>query len=156
MLSATLECMRCGWRRSCGAEELARRLRSLGLLRRASHPPDEIVSELLAANLARLKCDACGAAGLVIGNEEACDTRDDWQQAVLCQVCNQPIPPERLDVFPAAVRCVTCQTASDRGVPQTEPEFCPKCGALLELRVSRGGGVTRYKQFCTGNPPCRL
>lgn len=41
-------------------------------------------------------------------------------------------------------------------VEPTEPEFCPKCGALLELRVSRGAGVTRYKQFCTGDPPYRL
>lgn len=115
-----------------------------------------MVSELLVANLARLKCDACGHAGLLLGTDDEADAPDDWQQAVLCQICIRPIPLERLEVFPHATRCVECQDASDRGVETTEPEFCPKCGALLELRVSRGSGVTRYKQFCTGSPPCRL
>ena len=156
MLSATLKCQRCGWRTCCGQKEIERRLRVLGLLRRAAHPPEELISELLAANLSQLKCDACGLVGLFLGPDEETEPRDDWQQAVVCQICNRPIPPERLEVFPDATRCVDCQDASDRGLEAAEPEFCPKCGALLELRVSRGSGVTRYKQFCTNNPPCRL
>src|SRR5262245_53898826 len=128
MLRATLECLKCGWRTAGGQAEIERRLRTLGLLRRAPHPPEEMVRELLVANLSRLKCDACGLAGLVLGQDAAADTRDDWQQAVLCQICNQPIPPERLEIFPDATRCVACQDASDRGVEQPEPEFCPKCG----------------------------
>ena len=156
MLSATLRCQQCGWQTSCGQPEIERRLRTLGLLRRAPHPPEELVSELLAVNLSRLKCDACGFAGLLLGAEHQTEAQDVWQQADLCQICNQAIPPERLEVFPEATRCVACQDAEDRGEEAAEPEFCPKCGAFLELRVSRGGGITRYKQFCTGDPPCRL
>lgn len=156
MLSATLRCEACSWQTSCGQQEIERRLRTLGLLRRAPHPPAELVGELLDANLARLMCDACGAAGLVFGADSDNEASDDWQQAVLCQICNQPIPPERLEVLPHVTRCVGCQDAEDRGEAAVELEFCPKCGALLELRVSRSGGLTRYKQFCTGDPPCRL
>ncbi len=31
-----------------------------------------------------------------------------------CRDCGQPIPPERLRVQPAAERCTSCQTASER------------------------------------------
>ena len=127
-------------------------MRELGL----PHPSEELVSELLAANLSPLECDACGFAGLLLGAEDETEAQDNWQHAALCQICNQPIPPERLEILPDASRCVACQDAEDRGEEAAKPEFCPKCGALLELRVSRGGGITRYKQFCTANPPCRL
>jgi len=156
MLSETLRCGKCGWRTTCGEDELARRLRKLGLLRRATHPPEEMVSELLTTNSSRLTCDACGAVGLLIAPNDENEGWDDWRQTVLCQICRQPIPPERLEVFPTSKRCVACQDATDRGQTFEEPEFCPKCGALVELRVSRGGGVTRYKRFCTGEPPCQL
>lgn len=167
MLSNILACGKCGWRTVCGEEELARRLRTLGLLRRSPHPPPELVSELLRVNVHRLACDACHHVGLtVIGADDGAsrpisafaaeDEEGDWQQAVICQICRQPIDPERLEVFPDSKRCAKCQTIADRGAEPVPPEFCPKCGALLEIRVSRGGGITRYKQFCTGNPPCRL
>jgi len=156
VLSVVLECPDCLWRTTCGRDELARRLRTLGLLRRAKHPPDDLVSELLASNLQRLTCDHCGSTGLRIAVEEQEDAPGEWQAAVVCEVCHQPISPERLVALPTAKRCVACQEVADRGSATPEPEYCPKCGALLELRVSRTGGVTRYKQFCTGNPPCRL
>ena len=155
MLSARLTCPQCGWQTTCGEAEIARRLRVLGLLRRAAHPPEEMVRELLATNAARLKCDACSEAGLVSSEPEA-DSDDDWQQAVVCEVCRKPIPPERVEVFPDARRCVGCQDVADRGAEPDELEFCEKCGALVELRVSSGGGITRYKRLCTGSPPCRL
>jgi hypothetical protein len=37
-----------------------------------------------------------------------------------------------------------------------EPEYCPHCGSLVELRTTRGSGITRDRRFCTGNPSCRL
>ena len=156
MFSATLRCEACGWQTCCGQQEIERRLRTLGLLRRAPHPPEQLVAELLSVHLAKLPCDTCGFAPLRLVDDAQPNAQDDWQQAALCQICNQPIPPERLEVFPNAARCVACQDAEDRGEQSFEPEFCEKCGALLELRVSRGGGITRYKQFCTGDPPCRL
>lgn len=136
--------------------EVETRLRTLGLLRRAPNPPGELVAELLRVNLSRLSCDECGCVGLALRDTDDADEWDDWQQAVLCEVCSQPISPERLEVLPEAKRCVGCQGAADRGEEVDEPDFCPKCGALVELRVSRGRGTTRYKLFCTGDPPCRL
>lgn len=164
MLSAILECHKCNWRTTCGEEELARRLRTLGLLRRSPHPPTELVSELLRVNAHRLTCDAChqtGLASVAPGDGGPLDVRsrtgdDDWQQAVICQVCRTAIPPERLEIFPNATRCAKCQDVADRGAEPVPPEYCPKCGALIEIRVSSSGGITRYKQFCTGQPPCRL
>lgn len=156
MLAVTLSCDSCGWQTTCGEVEVARRLRKLGLLRRATHPPEEMVRELLDANTAQLACDQCQSVGLVVGDPSEDEESGDWQQAVVCEVCRQPIPPERVEVFPDARRCVGCQDVADRGEEPDEPEFCEKCGALVELRVSRGGGITRYKRFCTGSPPCRL
>lgn len=156
MQSIRLACPRCDWQAICNGVEVERRLRTLGLLRRAPNPPEELVAELLAANTGRLACDRCGAVGLAVGQADDADEWDDWQQAVVCEVCQQPIPPERLEIFPAAKRCVGCQDKADRGQEADEPDFCPKCGSLVELRVSRGGGTTRYKLFCTGDPPCRL
>lgn len=156
MLSRLLHCKSCGWQTCCEQGQIEQRLRTLGLLRRAPHPPEELVSELLAVNLSRLKCDAYGFAGLLLGPAVDNEAQEDWQQATLCQICNEPIPPDRLEIFPDASRCVACQDAEDRSEEVAEPEFCPKCGALLELRVGRGGGITRYKQFCTGDLHCRL
>jgi hypothetical protein len=166
MLSNILACSKCRWRTVCGEDELARRLRTLGLLRRSPHPPPELVSELLRVNVHRLACDACHHVGLTIvadGDDSprgkpsiADDDASGWQQAVICQICREPISPERLEVFPNSERCAKCQDLADRGAEPAPPEFCPKCGALLEMRVSRGGGITRYKQFCTGSPSCRL
>lgn len=161
MLSVALECHNCGWRTVCGSEEVARRLRMLGLLRRSPHPPDDLVGELLRVNARRLACDQCGHVGLgVVGADDTgpagSSPDDDWQQARICDICRQPIPEERLAVFPNANRCVACQNAADRGFEPVTPEYCPKCGAILELRVSHRGGIARYLQFCTGQPPCRL
>ncbi len=165
MFSSTLVCTQCGWRTIGGEEEIVRRLRALGLFRRAPHPPIELVSELLKTHAHRLTCDACHntglyspavSAGSLAGSLAESESRGDWQQAILCQICREPISPDRLEVFPNARRCAKCQDLSDRGAEPITPEYCPKCGALVELRVSRGGGITRYKRFCTGQPPCRL
>jgi hypothetical protein len=83
-------------------------------------------------------------------------TADDWQAAVLCEVCREAIAPERLEAIPGAKQCAACQGRTEAGQQVDEPDFCPNCGALVEVRVSRGGGITRYKRVCTGEPPCRL
>ena len=170
MLSTILSCRKCGWRTTCGEDELARRLRTLGLLRRSPHPPTELVSELLRVNAHRLTCDTCHSVGLAIVEADdggpaslyspvilaGSENDGDWQQARLCQICREPIDPDRLEIFLDAKRCAKCQNTADQGAEADLPEFCPKCGALLEMRVSRGGGITRYRQFCTGQPSCRL
>jgi hypothetical protein len=156
MLSLQLECPQCHWRTLCGDADILARLRQLALFRRATDPPDELVREMVHSHRNRLKCDNCGHAGLITDFDPAQNDGDDWQQAVVCEVCRQPIDPERIEFIPNATRCAKCQTAADRGQLIAEPDYCPKCGALAELRVSCAGGLTRYKLFCTGNPACRL
>ena len=67
-----------------------------------------------------------------------------------------PIDPERVEALPGVKRCVACQNRDEAGVTMEEPEYCPQCGSLVEIRASRGPGITRYRRFCTGQPPCRL
>jgi hypothetical protein len=156
MLSRSLACEDCGWRTFCGAEEIAAKLRLVGLLRRETEPDEATLAELLPCAVGRMTCPGCKRIGLVVSEPEI-DEDDDWQTAILCEACRKPIPPERLEVFPDSKRCVDCQSRAESGEPDDdEPEFCPRCGALLELRVSRGSGITRYKRFCTGVPSCRL
>ncbi|HYO25360.1 MAG TPA: TraR/DksA C4-type zinc finger protein [Lacipirellulaceae bacterium] len=155
MLSIQLQCDACGWWTLCGEPEIVRRLRAVGHFRRASDPPEEIVREVLRTDGRRLACDRCRATGLRLADGAEPDAAQ-WDQVVMCEVCRQPIPPERLEVLPWAKRCAACQGQTDRGATFAEPDYCPRCGSLVEVRVSRAGGVTRYKLWCTGNPPCRL
>ena len=46
MLSVQLQCAACGWWTLCGEAEITRRLRTLGLFRRATDPPEEMVREV--------------------------------------------------------------------------------------------------------------
>lgn len=156
MLSVQLECRHCQWWTLCGEAEIVRRLRAVGAFRRSAEPPEELVREVLRSHGPQLACDRCKETGLSVRVDAAGDDAGEWDQVVLCEICRQPIPPERLEFNPRATRCAKCQDAADRGQSQAEPDYCPRCGAIMELRVSRGGGITRYKLFCTGNPPCRL
>ena len=127
------------------------------MLRRDNDPDEAILAELLPGAAERMTCLSCKRIGLLVSDEEDADEADDWQAARLCEACRKPIPPERLEVFPDARRCVACQNNAEAGVePDEEPDFCPRCGSLVELRVSSAGGLTRYRRFCTGSPPCRL
>lgn len=156
MLSKQLHCPGCGYQTTLGADDIAVRLRLLGHLRRDADPDEGVLAELLASSAQNMTCPTCKSVGLGVSDTAAQDDADDWQAAVLCEVCSQPIPEERLEFAPDAKRCVDCQQKAELGTLPEEPDFCPRCGSLVELRVSRGAGLTRYKRFCTGDPPCRL
>ena len=145
------------------------RLRLVGQLRRDKEPDEAIVEALLDDAVGRMTCPGCKRIGLLAADTDAegNDTKDnhtkdaaewdDWQAAVLCEVCRKPIDPERLEALPQTRRCTECQGQAEAGtLPDDDIEFCPKCGSLVELRVSRGSGLTRYQRFCTGSPACRL
>lgn len=162
MFSMELTCRRCEWRTVCGVADAISRLKLVGLLRREKDPSEELIAELLVDAAPRMTCPGCKERGLharptdqlAVGED---DDWDDWQAAVLCEICREAIPPERLEALPESKRCVSCQHQTETNtLPDDEPEFCPKCGSLVELRVSRGSGITRYKRFCTGSPACRL
>ncbi|WP_146570950.1 TraR/DksA C4-type zinc finger protein [Botrimarina hoheduenensis] len=126
------------------------------MLRRAGDPDPAIVGELLREAAPRMTCPSCKSIGLTAKSAAAEDEElDDWQAAILCEACRKPIPTERLEALPSVKRCATCQKRAEAGHTDDEPDFCPRCGALMELRVSRGSGLTRYRLFCTGVPACR-
>jgi hypothetical protein len=134
------------------------RLRVIGLLRREPDPDEAILAALFEESAPRMTCPICKEKRLVATPSDAAEVGDDdWQTAVLCEVCRQPISPERIEAMPGTKRCAACQGAAEAGrLEADEPDYCPHCGAIVVLRVSRGGGITRYKRFCTGDPPCRL
>lgn len=156
MLSKILTCNQCNWRTIAGHDDLVARLRLVGQLRRDKEPDEEIVLALLEDSARLMTCPGCRSVGLKVSDAED-DEFEDWQAAVLCEICRKAIDPDRLEVLPDTRRCTTCQHQAETGtLYDDDPEFCPRCGALVELRVSRGSGITRYKRFCTGTPACRL
>ncbi len=154
VLNRLLTCGKCGYRTIAGRDELVARLQLVGQLRRDKNPDDAIVLALLSECSPLMTCPGCKTIGLAVSDVDALDDDGDWQTAVLCEVCRQPIDPERMEVLPDTRRCTECQHKGETGTLHDDLEFCPRCGALVELRVSRGGGITRYKRFCTGG--CRL
>jgi hypothetical protein len=157
MFSSELICGNCGWRTVCGREDAVGRLRLVGLLRRDPNPDEDVLRELFVESAPRMTCPLCKEKRLhAADHDSSIDDDADWQAAVLCEICREPIPPERVEALPGVKRCVACQNNTEAGIDFEEPEFCPRCGAIVEVRVSRGSGITRYRRFCTGMPPCRL
>ncbi|MBW3599051.1 MAG: TraR/DksA C4-type zinc finger protein, partial [Planctomycetes bacterium] len=64
--------------------------------------------------------------------------------------CGNPIPPERLEVFPGATHCAACQEAA-ASADADIPDYCPRCGSIMTLRATGAGGVQRYAMKC---PQC--
>jgi len=154
--SSQLVCRNCQWRTVCGREDAIGRLRLVGMLRRDPDPDEDLLAVLLTEAAPRMTCPLCKEKRLSAIDHDPVADDADWQSAVLCEVCRQPIPPERVEALPGVKRCVACQGRSETGVAVEEPEYCPHCGSLVEIRVGRGAGITRYRRFCTGEPPCRL
>ena len=141
-----LSCPACTWERIYSAGDLE------GLPLSGELQLDrKSIKDLLAGLGSRIVCPECRSTGV---EARPCDSDDDdWQQAVVCEICRKPIPLERLEALPGVRRCVKCQQSSEKPAPASEPEFCPKCGAPLILKVGRGAGITRYKLVCTAG--CR-
>ena len=158
MFSYELTCRNCGWRTVCGRDDAVARLRIIGQLRRERDPDDSLVEVLFVEGAQQMTCPLCKEKQLTARPSLASSDDDgDWQTAVLCEMCREPIDPERLEAVPNSKRCASCATKVERGqIDEIEPDFCPNCGSLVEVRVSRGSGITRYRRVCTGDPPCRL
>jgi len=147
-----LRCRACSWGEVCGPTGVAGWLRRARKLRAGEPPEWEIMVEVLRAAAVKLGCPECGATGLVV---VSADEGADWPPAANCEVCGSLIPAERLAALPGATRCAACQRAEETGRAPAAVEFCPRCGAPMELRPSKTAGVTRYVMTCTANPPCR-
>ena len=151
-LRMDLGCSACGWAGECDQAGIERRLRDAGFLKRNPHPTRDELRELVVGVADRLICPQCGQRGLTV--RKSPEPEGDWQAAPRCQQCGQPIDPERLEIFPNTRTCVHCQRSSDRGTSSDQPEYCPRCGSLMEVRQTRGAGITRYALVCT-SPSCR-
>lgn len=141
-----LRCPDCSSATTVTKADLVTRLQDAGMLRRAENTDAEFVLALFTDVAKTMCCEQCGRAGLVV--EFATSDDDDWDEAENCSACGQPIPPERLELFPDATHCAACQSQG-RDVEEDEPEFCPKCGALMVMRQSSSGGITRYVMACS-------
>ncbi len=146
-----LECSQCDWHTLCGPTQMLQWLRTAGMVRRDAAPDVELLPELLKSAALKLKCPKCLANGLTATEQQDESDDEEWGMARKCAVCQQPIPLERLEVFPGAELCVSCQGKSDRGEGSDAPEYCPRCGNLMTLRQVRRS-VTRYVMAC---PSCR-
>ncbi|HEV3025180.1 MAG TPA: TraR/DksA C4-type zinc finger protein, partial [Pirellulales bacterium] len=113
--------------------------------------PDEL-RELVFALAPKSACPNCEAVGLTA---KPVDDEADWPQARRCEACGKPIAAERLEVFPDAKLCASCQQGDERGEQAATGEFCPKCGWPLVVKPSRGAGIHRFQLVCSKSPPCR-
>lgn len=143
-----LRCPQCASVAQCGPEQLLKRLQQIGMLRRVKDPEWQLLCELAPSAAARFTCPQCEHVGLLAGAAQS-DDDDDWGLGRSCTSCSKPIPPERVELFPDAKLCAACQQSHDTGGAREEPEYCPKCGALMTVRQSRGGGITRYVMACS-------
>ncbi|MHC4403864.1 MAG: TraR/DksA family transcriptional regulator [Planctomycetota bacterium] len=148
-----LRCRRCSWAEVCGPEANAGWLRKAGKLRAGVDPEPEVMVEVLRAAAGKLACPECGHVGLAALPAE--EDRLDWSEPQTCASCGRPIPAERLEALPEATLCAACRQDEELGRAKTEIDYCPRCGAPMQLRPTAAGGVTRYVLTCTGVPPCR-
>jgi predicted RNA-binding Zn-ribbon protein involved in translation (DUF1610 family) len=142
-----LTCPSCSTVERCGYTQMLARLQGVGVMRRSKDPEPTLVRELFDSTASRFVCSNCGAAGLVARVAED-DDWGDWGDAVCCKGCRQPIPPERLEIFPATKLCAACQQKDDSGA-NDDPEYCPRCGDIMSVRLK--GGTSRYVMSC---PSC--
>jgi RNA polymerase-binding transcription factor DksA len=149
-LLVDLTCPACHKTRACDRGAIVRRLLNIKMLKADSDAENDLLLELFKSAAPRMNCEGCGAVGLRVsaGEEPAAD---EWQQARACRQCRRPIPAERLEVFPDAVLCVACQSGDERGTSPDAPQYCERCGQIMQLRQSRNG-ITRYVMVC---PNCR-
>ena len=149
--SVQLSCPACGFASVCGPSAMIVWLRQAKMVRRDAEPEVDLLAELFRATAEKFVCPECGATGLTVQPVTE-ESEEDWGMARRCGECGQAIPRERLEIFPAAKYCVSCQSRSDSGGLSATPEYCPRCGNVLTLRQSRAPGITRYVMAC---PVCK-
>ena len=146
-----LTCPICQSRRECDFKDMVRELYELKMLRRQTKPEPAVVHELFQQSGPRLPCNNCPHIGLVIEESAPLDD-EEWGESRKCDSCSAAIPPERLEVFPDATRCAQCQSVDDGAAETGEPEYCPRCGDIMQPVTKTGRGMAHYALIC---PSCR-
>jgi transcription elongation factor Elf1 len=144
-----LYCPGCRIAEPCLLPTMSARLRAVGKLRREAQPARQLVRELFRQSADRFACASCGHVGLVV----RAASQENWPEARRCEECGQPIASERIEALPHVTRCARCENQTERTTGSaSEREFCPRCGEVLVLRLSRDTGISRYTQSC---PRCK-
>ncbi|MDZ4821438.1 MAG: TraR/DksA C4-type zinc finger protein [Planctomycetota bacterium] len=145
-------CSACQWSNSIDTENQSAWLSRARLLRDTSTVDADLVCELFLGSISKLKCPLCQQSAIYARRIDSDDleTSDDesWGMARRCEVCKQPIAAERIEIFPDTRLCTKCQQTDDRGELPVAREYCPRCGSVMQLRQSTGGGLTRYLMTC--------
>lgn len=138
-----IRCQACGEQRRGDLETI---LRDAGYLRRDAKPDSELMWGLLEGILPGWQCRKCGAQALRAEPDEWEDEGHGWLEAVKCQRCREPIPRERLEIFPDEVCCAACRERTNSA--GDEPSYCSFCGSVTQWRAASRGGLTRYVEYC--------
>ncbi len=128
-------------------------LRGVGKVRPGKTMEPEILQEVFRCAARQFACPKCGHLGLGVAN--AVDAAA-WPEAPSCVKCGQPIGRERREALPTARLCAQCQRDVERGIAKPDQDFCPRCGAPMEVRAVPEGRRTRYVLACSAQPPCPL
>lgn len=107
------------------------------------------------------------AAGFVLPLEPYGDNLDASEVIEVpiraCAACGHPIPPERLEALPNAIRCVRCEQQAEAAPidPRVSGLDCPRCtaqgfSARLVWRTARDPEMfSGYFLGCSRFPDCR-
>jgi hypothetical protein len=144
-MSSELElfCPHCQATENCGPQRMLSKLRSISVLRREADPETDLLIELFRSSADRFACPICKQTGLHVREPPS----DDWDTVQFCESCAERIPTERLEIFPSAKRCAKCEAAGKHDA-NSDREFCPKCGEVLNMRLRRGSGIAKYQMTC--------
>jgi len=149
-----LRCRGCLWNEVCGPAQMVTWLREAGKVRQGKDMELEILYEVFRASAPQFRCPKCDQVGLAVTT--AVDVGARWPGAAACVKCGRPIAEERLQAVPGTNRCAACQGDQERGIRRPDKDFCPRCGAPMEVRAVTEGMRTRYVLGCSANPPCPL
>ena len=142
-----LICPSCNTSNICSVGEMKKWLMKHGKLRRTRDPELELIEELFLVSANKFTCDECGHVGMIVRAAEQLPD-DEWDMARRCETCGQPISNERLEIFRNTRVCMSCKDDEERGHPHEEPEYCPRCGGVMEMKPEKGPGITRYEYRC--------
>ena len=142
-----LRCPSCDDIQRYGLQDIVALLTSQGKLRKDKDPPWELLEELFRSAAASLSCGECGRTGLGVSREDDLED-EEWGAPRRCEVCGQPIPAERMEVFPDTRVCVSCKVGDEHRPVDDEPQYCSHCGAVLQMKLSSGSGISRYRMAC--------
>ena len=144
-----LICKSCDKVERCNTLRILERLREQHMLRRNVAPDEDLIRALLAQAVDSMACVSCGQFGLSLSDSDPMDELDwgnEKKPSKKCEGCRQPIPAERLEIFPDTVLCMECQSGIERGEPLgDEVEYCERCGDIMVLKQSTSRG---YRMVC--------